>query len=209
MTLTTPAPAPAPAPVPSSSRARRSCGNACPAVRQHWGTPVAFATLDPAGLLSPSVADIGAEGPPLRTVSPGDVITDLEAATAHFRVSFEHLAATLDPDVAPTIDHIDIDVQIWRHGYALPATGHPADMVAWWVLGAGPAPAHTEAGALTFADPRTGSPLTPLPGRPWGRHLMVRPVPGTHVAVPGWLTSSVVPVAQGQHVVVAFAAARR
>ncbi|WP_207944484.1 hypothetical protein, partial [Actinomadura rubrisoli] len=51
--------------------------------------------------------------------------------------------------------------------------------------------------------------LTPMPGRPWGRHLMIRPLPGAHIAVPGWLTSSVIPVEHGQHVLVAIASTVR
>ncbi|TDD85164.1 hypothetical protein, partial [Actinomadura rubrisoli] len=118
MTLTTPAP------VPSSSRDRRSCGNAGPAVRQHWGTPLTFATLDPAGLLSPSTADIGAAGPALRTVPPGEIITDLETAAAQFQASFDALAAAHAPDLAPPGGGFDIDVQIWRHGHHLPPAEH-------------------------------------------------------------------------------------
>jgi hypothetical protein len=203
MTITTPAP------VPSSSRARRSCGNACPAVRQHWGTPVAFATLDPAGLLSPAAARVGPDGPALQLVPAEEIFTDPAEATSRFRTTFDALTAEFGQDLAPPANRIDVEVQVWRHGYALPAAGHPADMVAWWVLDAGSAPERAEAGALTFADPRTGSPLTPIPGRPWGRHLLIRPVPGAHIAVPGWLASSVVPLEPGQHVLVAFASTGR
>ena len=198
---------PAPAPVPSSSTVRRGCGDAGPAVRQHWGTPVGFAAIDPVGLVSPSAAGIGAEGPALQHVPAAEILTDPEAVAARFRASFDALAAAHDPDLTPAVDAVAVEVQIWRHGYQRPATGHPSDLVAWWVLDA--TPTHTDAGAVAFADPRTGSPLTPVPGRPWGRHLVIRPTPGAHVAVPGWLTSSVMPVERGQYVLVAIASTVR
>ncbi|TMR05574.1 hypothetical protein ETD83_06000 [Actinomadura soli] len=209
MTITTTTHVPVPAAVPSSSRDRRSCGNAVSPVQQHWGTPVAFATLDPAGLLSSSAADVGAEGPAMETLPPGEIITDLEAAAARFRRSFGALADSCGPGLAPPVGGVAIDVQVWRHGYERPAARHPADLVAWWVLDAGPSAALTGAGAIAFADPRTGSPRAAAPGRPWGRDLVVRPVTGAHVAVPGWLASSVTPLERGQHVLVAIASSLR
>ncbi|WP_067461053.1 hypothetical protein [Actinomadura macra] len=205
MTLTTPAPAP----VPSSSHHRRGCGDAAPAIRQHWGTPVAFATLDPAGLLTPSAARISAEGPAMETVPPGEMIADLDAVAAQFHLSFDELVAAHHPDLAPPISGVAIEVHIWRHGHHLPPAAHPADLIAWWVLHSAPTPAPSDSGAIALADPRTGSPFAPLPGRPWGRHLLIRPIPGAHVAVPGWLTTSVTPLAPGQHVLVAVASTIR
>ncbi|WUI00641.1 hypothetical protein OHR68_02145 [Spirillospora sp. NBC_00431] len=208
MTITT-TPVHVPAPVPASGDGRRGCGNAVSPVRQHWGTPVAFATLDPAGLLSASAAEIGAAGPAEETLPPGEVITDLEAAAAQFRLSFDALAASYGPGLAPPVGGVAFDVRVWRHGYERPAAEHPADLVAWWVLDAGPTHAPTGSGAIAFADPRAGSPAAATPGQPWGRHLVVRPVPGTHVAVPGWLASSVAPLERGQHVLVAVATSLR
>ncbi|TDB87673.1 hypothetical protein E1264_13995 [Actinomadura sp. KC216] len=208
MTITT-TPLPVPSPVPSSGHARRGCGTAGSPVRQHWGTPVAFATLDPAGLLSPSAAEIGPEGPALEALPPGEIITDLEALAACFHRSFDALADAHGPGLAPPLGGVAIDVQVWRHGYDRPAARHAADLVAWWVLDAGPAHAPTGSGAIALADPRTGFPRAAMPGQPWGRHLVVRPTPGAHVAVPGWVASSIVPLERGQHVLVAFASTLR
>lgn len=208
MTITT-HPVHVPAPVPSSSPGRRSCGSAVSPVQQHWGTPVAFATLDPGGLLSPSAAEIGAEGPAEEILPPGEIITDLEAMAARFHRSFDALADSYGPELAPPVGGVAIDVRVWRHGYERPAARHSADLVAWWVLDAGPTHAPTGSGAIAFADPRAGSVTPGTPGQPWGRHLVVRPVPGTHIAVPGWLTHSVVPLKRGQHVLVAFASSLR
>ncbi|MFI0486274.1 hypothetical protein [Actinomadura sp. 9N215] len=199
----------APSPVPSSGRDRRSCGSAGPAVQQHWGTPVAFAPMDPAGLLSPSAAEIGGAGPALETVPPGGIIADLETAADRFRAAFEALTTAYEPEITPPVGDVGVEVQIWRHGYDRAPARHRADLVAWWVLDATPGPAHTGSGAIAFADPRAGSPMAPMPGRPWGRHLLIRPVPGTLVAVPGWLVSSVVPLERGQHVLVAIASSCR
>jgi hypothetical protein len=44
-----------------------------------------------------------------------------------------------------------------------------------------------------------------MPGLPWGRQFLVTPVPGAHAVVPGWLTCSVVPLEQRQHITVAAA----
>jgi hypothetical protein len=206
MTLTTPTTAQTAA---GSVLDRRSCSDTGPAVRQHWGTPVTVVELDPAALLSEAAAEVGADGPALDLLPPGDIITDLDAAAAQFRASFDALADTYGPDLAPAISSVDIQVEVWRHGHDVPATGHPADLVAWWVLAASPAPTHTESGAIAFADPRAGSQMTAMPGLPWGRQLMIRPVAGAHVAVPGWLTSSVVPLEHGQYVLVAVASSVR
>ncbi|MFI0404996.1 hypothetical protein [Actinomadura sp. 3N508] len=211
MTITT-TPLPVPSPVPSSGHARRGCGTAVSPVQQHWGTPVAFATLDPAGLLSPSAAEIGPEGPAQESLPPGEVVTDLEALAARFHRSFDALVDAHRPGLAPPVGGVAIDVQVWRHGYDRPAARHAADLVAWWVLAAGTAHAPTGSGAIALADPRSGFPpaaRTAIPGQPWGRHLMVRPSPGAHVAVPGWVASSVVPLERGQYVLVAVASSLR
>ncbi|MBO2464950.1 hypothetical protein [Actinomadura violacea] len=193
----------------TSAPDRRPCSTGGPSVRQHWGTPITVVELTPAPLLSAAAADIDADGPPLESLPPGDIITDLDTAATAFRASFDALADAYGPDLAPPISSVDIDVQVWRHGHDVPATGHPADLVAWWILAASPAPTHTESGALAFSDPRAGSQMTAMPGLPWGRQLMIRPVAGAHVAAPGWLTSSIVPLEHGQYVLVAIAASVR
>lgn len=188
---------------------QRSCSGGGPTVRQHWGTPVTVAKLEPAPVLDPSAAGLAPDGPPLQILPADHVLADAAAVAEQFRASFDALAAAYPADLAPSIGGVDIEVQVWRHGHDVPAAGHPADLVGWWVLAASPAPAHTESGAIAFADPRAGSAMTAMPGLPWGRQLMIRPVPGSHVAVPGWLTSSVVPLERGQHVLVAFASSVR
>jgi hypothetical protein len=47
-----------------------------------------------------------------------------------------------------------------------------------------------------------------MPGLPWGRQFLLTPTPGAHAVGPGWLTCSVVPLEQGQHLTVAAAVSR-
>ncbi|WP_242910647.1 hypothetical protein [Actinomadura terrae] len=170
---------------------------------------MAFATLDPTGLLAPSAGALSAEGPALEVVPPGEIITDLAAATARFQTSFDALAAAHEPGLAPPAGTIDIAVQVWREGYHMPPSGNPASQIAWWILDAGSAPERPEAGAIIIADPRSGPPVPSALARLWGRHLMIGPRPGSHIAVPGWLTASVQPVEAGQYVLVAIASTAR
>jgi hypothetical protein len=79
--------------------------------------------------------------------------------------------------------------------------GDPASAVP-----ASGSPAHSESGCLAFSDPRAGSAMTAMPGLPFGRQFIVRPVPGACAVVPGWLTSSVIPLEPRQHITIAIAA---
>jgi hypothetical protein len=45
-----------------------------------------------------------------------------------------------------------------------------------------------------------------MPGLPWGRQFVIRPVAGAHAVVPGWLTCSIVPLEAGQQITVAASA---
>ena len=177
------------------------------AVTRHWGTGVVISEFSLAGIVdSASVGRAGSGGPSYEQVQPGTVLLDEAALKAGFIASMNVLAAA--QDVSPVRD-VELDVQVWRDGYDLPATSYPADFVGWCFLAASPAPQHSESGAIALADPRAGSALTAMPGLPWGRQVMIRPVPGAHAAVPGWLTCSVVPVEKDQFAVVAIASSAR
>jgi len=60
----------------------------------------------------------------------------------------------------------------------------------------------------THSDPRAGSAMTAMPGLPFGRQFIVRPVPGACAVVPGWLTSSVIPLEPRQRITIAIATGR-
>jgi hypothetical protein len=154
------------------------------------------------GLLRDSIDQIGIDGDPFESIPAGHVVADETALKAALLASLNALAVAQG---AASVAGAAIEVQVWRQGYDQPATGHSAEFVAWCYLAASAAPAHTESGALSFADPRAGSAMTAMPGLPWGRQVMIRPVPGAHAAAPGWLTTSVVPLERGQYAVVAIA----
>lgn len=176
-------------------------------VTRHWPTGVVVAEIPVNGILAPGEpAGLSVTGPPLEVLDTQAVIGDAQALEAEFLASMNTLAAAVG---SPTVDAVDLEVQLWRAGYDQPATSYPADWVAWCYLATSPTPQHSESGALALADPRAGSALTAMPGLPWGRQLMIRPTPGAHATAPGWLTCSVVPVEEGQFAVVAVATSVR
>lgn len=173
-------------------------------VTRYWGTPITIDKLPIDDIIGPGIADVAA-GPACETLDPRQVLDDPDRLVNEFLASFSALAAAQDPDDPPAINGAHLDVQVWRHGYDEPAAGYGSDFIGWCFLATSPAPAHSESGALSLADPRAGSAMTAMPGLPWGRQVMVRPVPGAHLAAPGWLTSSVVPLERGQFAVIAIA----
>ena len=174
-------------------------------VSRFWGTGIVIGDMDLTGVLrDDSEQAWGASGPAFERIAPASALADEAMLEAQFLASMNAVASAQGSDA---VDRAEIDVQIWRAGYDLPATSYPADVVCWCFLATGPAPRNAESGALALADPRAGSALTAMPGLPWGRQLMIRPMPGAHAAAPGWLACSVVPLEEGQYAVVAVASA--
>lgn len=172
-------------------------------VTRYWGTPIAIADINLAGIIRPGLAEsFGPAGNSYEDIPLSVVVDDQPALREEFLTSMNSLAQA--QGVEP-VTSVDITVHIWRQGYDMPAIGYAEDFVGWCYLATSPAPQHSESGSLSFADPRAGAEMTAMPGLPWGRQVMIRPRPGAHVAVPGWLTCSVVPVEHGQYAVVAIA----
>lgn len=174
-------------------------------VTRFWKTGLIITRADITGLLSSDPGETQHEHRQccevLDTGSlPG---TGLAAIRAQFLSSMNTLA---DADGGPEVRDCDIAVQVWRGGYDQPAFSGQSRYIGWTVLAASTAPEHSESGCLAFADPRAGSAGTAMPGLPWGRQFLMTPVPGAHAVVPGWLTCSLVPLEQGQHLTVAVAA---
>ncbi|TCJ36582.1 hypothetical protein [Parafrankia sp. BMG5.11] len=169
-----------------------------------WATPVSAGRIDLTGILHEPITfpEIGS---PCQQLPATSVLADPDTLTAELLTSINTLT---EAEGIPPVDTLDIEVQLWRAGYDQPAASHPAAYVAWCVLAASAA-RHAESGALTLADPRAGSALTAMPGLPWGRQMIINPSPGVYLAAPGWLTHSVVPLADGQHIVVAIASSPR
>ncbi|MGH3867794.1 MAG: hypothetical protein ACRDQ4_17035 [Pseudonocardiaceae bacterium] len=176
-------------------------------VTRHWGTGLVISEVDLTGILQDSIAsDLSPADMPFAQIPPSSVVADEAALRAEFLASMNALA---DSHGSPPVTDVELDVQVWRGGYDLPATSYAADFVGWCFLATSSTPQHSESGAIAIADPRAGSALTAMPGLPWGRQVMISPTPGAHAAVPGWLTCSVVPLEQGQHAIVAIAASVR
>ena len=172
-------------------------------VSRYWGTHVVVGQIDLTGIVADGFPT-DPNGPAFETLDPDLLLTDPDALCAEFAESFRQLA---DAYARPHPGDVRLTVQSWRGGYDLPSAGFPEDFVAWCVLAASSDPANPESGAVTFADPRAGSNMTAMPGLPWGRQLIITPKRGSHAAVPGWLTCSVIPVERTQSLLVAFATA--
>ncbi len=168
-------------------------------IAHRWATPVLLGTIDLADQAVKSPPEAASR--PVQSMAPGTVLADPGALAAALLASVNQLA---DADGCGPFAAVDLRVELWGSGYDAPAVSYPADYVAWCVLAACGG-RHDEAGALTLADPRVGSNLTAVPGLPWGRQIILRPRPGAHLAIPGWLTSAVAPVEEGQQVLVAIA----
>lgn len=172
-------------------------------VSRRWKTGLIIGNVHLSGIITADPSDgTPSDGQRCQTIPPGSPAI-LQALTRQFLDSMNALA---EAGSAAPVTRADVGIQVWRDGYDLPAFSSQARYAAWTFLAATPAPAHSESGCLAVADPRAGSALTAMPGLPWGRQFLVRPVPGAHAVVPGWLTCSVVPLEPGQHIAVAVAA---
>jgi hypothetical protein len=192
---------------PTTATATTSAGTRNAAVTRHWPTPLVIDDVDLTGLLDDRrLSDVVADGPPFATMTACSVIADEAGLSAEFLASMNALAVRQG---AEPVTKLELEVQVWRAGYDLPATAYAEDFVGWCYLATSPAPEHSESGAIALTDPRAGSAMTAMPGLPWGRQVIVRPIRGAHVAMPGWLTCSVVPVEAHQYAVVALARSAR
>lgn len=94
-----------------------------------------------------------------------------------------------------------ISLECWGPGYEAPAVATRADLTGWLFLRGEP-PTHSDSGTVAVLDPRTASAMSAVPGLPWGRSLVLQPLEGALLIVPGWLTASVLPLEPGQTAVV-------
>ncbi|MEW1550529.1 hypothetical protein [Streptomyces tsukubensis] len=95
---------------------------------------------------------------------------------------------------------IRMTAQVWREGFEVPQHSSPADLIGWCFLYA-TKPRHEDSGSVSYLDPRAGSEGTAMPGLPWGRETTFRPSPGLLSVAPGWLSSTVRPLEDGQLVI--------
>jgi hypothetical protein len=171
-------------------------------ITRYWKTGVIIGRVDLADIVSVDLAaDCPSDGGRCRSLH-ADAVPGFRALEEQFLAAMTDLATA---DGAPVVTQVSVDVQVWQNGYDSPAFACQARYVGWVILAASEAPQHSESGCLAFADPRAGSALTAMPGLPFGRQFLLRPVPGARAIVPGWLTSSVVPLEAGQCITVAVA----
>lgn len=170
-----------------------------------WGSSVVVEEADLTGLLQPDV-DLPESGPPCEELNPSTYVSDLAGLEEVFARAMNAAARA---DGADPITQVNIQVQGWREGYGIPAEASGSQYIGWCYLAATPAPSTAESGCLSLADPRAGSDLTAMPGLPWGRPVIIRPVPGCLTVAPGWLIHSIVPIEHTQRAIVAIATCSR
>ncbi len=170
-------------------------------ITRYWKTGIVIGILSPDGITAgcDPAAEAGDDRERLLSL-PADSLPGLRALEEHMLATMNDIAVA---EHAPSVSGVETGVQVWRNGYDQPAFACQARYAGWVILAASNAPQHAESGCLAFADPRAGSALTAMPGLPFGRQFLMRPVPGTYAVVPGWLTSSVVPLEACQQITVA------
>jgi hypothetical protein len=175
------------------------------AVTRYWKTGVIVGSLSLDGIAESDPASaVPISGERCQSL-PLTAVPGLAALREQLMASMNDLARA---DESAPVTEISLAVQAWRNGYDEPAFATPSRYAAWVYLSASAAPAHAESGCLAFSDPRAGSAMTAMPGLPFGRQFIVRPVRGACAVVPGWLTSSVIPLEPRQHVTIAIASGR-
>jgi hypothetical protein len=168
------------------------------AVTRYWKTGIVVGPADITGITT-------AEPEPgtSRCVTlEAAAVTGMDRLRDLFLASMRQLADADDGDPAPS--DVQVEVQVWRNSYDQPAFASQARYAGWTFLAATDV-THSESGCLNLTDPRAGSSLTAMPGLPWGRQFVIRPAPGTHAVIPGWLTASIVPLEARQQIIVAVA----
>jgi hypothetical protein len=174
-------------------------------VTRYWKTGIVIGHLSLDGIIDGDPACAVPASAERCQSLPATAVPGMAALREQFLASMNDLARAGE---ALPVTQIDVTLQAWRNGYDEPAFATPARYAAWVYLAASDAPAHSESGCLAFSDPRAGSAMTAMPGLPFGRQFIVRPIPGACAVVPGWLTSSVIPLEPRQHITIAIATGR-
>ncbi|MFI8977458.1 hypothetical protein ACIGO9_31580 [Nocardia asteroides] len=179
------------------------------AISRLWGTNVSLGKVE-LGDTVPRFDELGS-GPPFEILDlatlPAAVRDEIES------VFLETMQALTAADRAQgidveQIDHVELSLQIWRGGYELPISMSAGPYLGWLFL-SGTLSQHSDSGTVAVLDPRAGASMSAVPGMPWGTVLTIRPERGNLAIVPGWLTSSVLPLEEQQTCVVVAAEARR
>lgn len=161
-----------------------------------WSTHVAFAAFDAERIVTSALTE--------RLATHSETYTALEAPeyltdATELSDRFAWAASSILGLGSPTACQIQLSLELWGPGYEAPVLLGAADATGWAFLLGSPAD-HSDAGTVAVIDPRAGSNMVPVPGMPWGRPLVVAPVPGTLTTIPSWLMASVLPLDPNQRI---------
>jgi hypothetical protein len=177
--------------------------NSTDTISRNWKTGLIISRIDLTGIISSDPAsDYDTGDDKFRILPARSAVPGFMALREQFLTSMNALAAA---DDAPEVTDCEVTIQVWRDGHDQPSFSSQARYAGWTILAASTKQEHSESGCLAFTDPRAGSAGTAMPGLPWGRQFLLTPTRGAHAVVPGWLTCSVVPLENGQHLTVAAA----
>lgn len=176
------------------------------AVSRLWATNVSMGKVTLAeGLAKADHLDRGPVFEELPLDSLAGARHDIESL---FLQSMQELAAADRAQGIPIepIARVDLSLQVWRGGYELPICMSTGPYLGWLFLHGTPSQ-HSDSGTVAVLDPRAGASMSAVPGMPWGTVLTIAPRRGNLAIVPGWLTSSVLPLEEHQTCVVVAAEA--
>ncbi|GIG60593.1 hypothetical protein Lfu02_49650 [Longispora fulva] len=176
-----------------------------------WPTRVLIKHLPLEGLLSGPIDPAALDGEAsCEQVDLAVLLTDPRQVAAVFVEAMRALAAADRAAglAAPDVTDVAVRAEIWRAGHEQPMHATPAHYTGWLFLHGSPVD-HTDSGTVAILDPRAGASMSAVPGLPWGRSLIINPAPGSLAVVPGWLTTSVLPLERTQTSVVLIAESRQ
>ncbi|MFJ2114088.1 MULTISPECIES: hypothetical protein [unclassified Streptomyces] len=176
-------------------------------VTRLWETACAVRTLDLSGVVQDPAPVISVDGAQCEAVPLDGLLRDPDELQAQFLDAVKSLQGYGANGGLPAITFtpsIRLTAEIWRPGHEVPQDSSPDDLIGWCFISA-TGPRHQDSGSVALLDPRAGSERTAMPGLPWGREFTFRPVPGLLAVAPGWLTSTVRPLEDGQTAVVVVA----
>lgn len=178
-------------------------------VTRLWETACAVRTIDLNDMVRTYDPALDVDGPQHESITLDGLLSDAEAMRNQFRAALDQLApygarGGIPDRQTDQTRTIELAAEVWRAGYEVPQACTSADLVGWCFISA-TTPRHKDSGSVAILDPRAGSEGTAMPGLPWGREYTFRPTPGLLAVAPGWLTSTVRPLEDGQTVVAVVA----
>lgn len=165
-----------------------------PSIQSLWTTKVIISHVDVEGTLNDNAMDFDDSSTSnFEALDLAAHLTDTDHCARQWHEWFSALG------ICPK--EIELSLEHWGAGYEAPAVATARDATGWLFLKGEPAQ-HSDSGNIAVLDPRAASAMSAVPGLPWGRSLILQPVKGALLIVPGWLTASVLPLEAGQAAVV-------